>query len=195
MIKKFEWLNVGQIAPIEFKCGYCGHQVASIKGWQGRSFKRVEIEGNICICPNCSEPTYFDKISNQQIPGTLFGEDVFSLPENVEKTYHEARLSSAIGAYTASVLICRKLLMNIAVEKGAQEGLKFIQYIEYLSDKGYVPPDGKGWVDHIRNKGNDATHEIKIMDAEDAHDLISFIGMLLKLVYEFPNKIPKPKAV
>jgi len=79
--------------------------------------------------------------------------------------------------------------MHIAVEKGADEGLKFIQYIEYLDGRNYIPPDGREWVDYIRKKGNDANHEIIIMTMEDAKDLVSFTGMLLKIIYEFPSKV------
>jgi hypothetical protein len=53
-----------------------------------------------------------------------------------------------------------------------------------------VPPEGKGWVDHIRKKGNEATHEISPMSKADANDLITFPEMLLKFVYEFPSRIP-----
>jgi len=81
--------------------------------------------------------------------------------------------------------------MNIAVSKGAKEGLKFAEYVQYLADKGFVPPDGKAWVDHIRKKGNEATHQIAIMTKEDAQDLITFIEMLLKLIYEFPKAIER----
>jgi hypothetical protein len=82
--------------------------------------------------------------------------------------------------------------MNIAVAQNAPEGKHFIEYVEYLSDQGYVPPHGKGWVDHIRKKGNEATHEIVVMSQADAEELISFIEMLLKFIYEFPGKIPQP---
>lgn len=82
--------------------------------------------------------------------------------------------------------------MNIGVEQGAPDGLTFVKYIEYLSDKGFVPPNGKHWVDHIRKKGNEATHEIVVMSAEDAKDLITFIEMLLKFIYEFPMMVPAP---
>ncbi len=76
--------------------------------------------------------------------------------------------------------------MHVAVSKGAKENKNFVDYVEFLSTKGYVPPDAKGWVDHIRTKGNEANHEIMIMSEEEAKDLISFAEMLLKLVYEFP---------
>ena len=82
--------------------------------------------------------------------------------------------------------------MHLAVEKGAPTGKSFLEYVEYLAQKGYVPPDGKGWVDHIRKKGNEANHEIKIMSEADAKDLIAFSEMLLKFVYEFPAKVPPP---
>lgn len=82
--------------------------------------------------------------------------------------------------------------MNVAVQKEAAEDLKFIDYVEYLSEKGYVPPDGKTWVDHIRQKGNEATHEIQLMGKKDAEDLIVFSEMLLKFIYEFPSFVSKP---
>ncbi len=47
-----------------------------------------------------------------------------------------------------------------------------------------------GWVDHIRERGNEANHEITIMSADDAQSLIQFTEMLLKLVFEFPKKMP-----
>jgi len=81
--------------------------------------------------------------------------------------------------------------MNIAVSKGATEGQNFTYYVEFLSDKNYIPPDGKEWVDYIRKKGNEANHEITIMKEEDAKDLINFIEMLLKFIYEFPALVSK----
>jgi hypothetical protein len=85
--------------------------------------------------------------------------------------------------------------MHLAVEKGAAVGQSFLDYVEYVAQKGFIPPDGKGWVDHIRTKGNEANHEIKIMAPADAADLIAFSEMLLKFVYEFPAKIkPAPAA-
>ena len=40
-----------------------------------------------------------------------------------------------------------------------------------------------------KKKGNEANHEITLMDENDARDLIIFIEMLLKFIYEFPNMI------
>lgn len=85
--------------------------------------------------------------------------------------------------------------MHIAVAKGAKDGLKFIEYVEYLSAQNYIPPDAKDWVDHIREKGNEANHEITIMTKQDAEDLIAFSEMLLKLIYEFPANVKKKRPI
>ena len=80
--------------------------------------------------------------------------------------------------------------MNIAVAQEAEEGKSFLFYVEYLAQQGYVPPNGRGWVDHIRKKGNEANHEVVLMSQDDANELVLFIEMLLKFIYEFPNRIP-----
>jgi hypothetical protein len=82
--------------------------------------------------------------------------------------------------------------MNIAVGEGAKEGQNFLQYVDYLATKGFVPPNGRHWVDHIRKKGNEANHEIALMKQQDAQELITFVEMLLRFIYEFPNIVPKP---
>ena len=36
----------------------------------------------------------------------------------------------------------------------------------------------------------EATHEIVLMGQADAQELLSFLEMLLKFIYEFPNRVP-----
>lgn len=76
--------------------------------------------------------------------------------------------------------------MHIAVEQGAQEGLNFVSYVDYLVSKNFTPPNSKPWVDKIRSKGNEANHEIKIMTNADANEVIVFIGMIMQFIYSFP---------
>jgi hypothetical protein len=188
MAEAYGWDNVSTIESKDFTCGYCGRNLASNIGYFHR-------DGNmrIYICHFCWRPTYFG--SNSQTPGVPYGEDIDSISEgNIQELYDEARKSYSCNAFTGAVLCCRKLLMNIAVSKGAKAGLQFVEYVEFLASKGYVPPDGNDWVDHIREKGNEATHEISIMKKEDAEDLITFIEMLLKFIYEFPEKVRKKKT-
>jgi hypothetical protein len=117
------------------------------------------------------------------------------VPTAVGSLYDEARGCITGNYHTAAILLCRKILMHIAVEKGAKEGLRFIEYIDHLANSGYVPPNGKPWVDHIRQKGNEANHELVIMAREDATLLLTFLEMLLRFIYEFPNSIPKTPSL
>jgi len=159
--------------------------VASNKGYYHNSGLSG---GVVYICPHCDKPSYFG--SKTQIPGVAPGNEVKALPPDIEALYREARNCVAIGSDTSAVLTCRKLLMNIAVSQGAPTGKSFMEYVEFLANNGFVPPKGKGWVDHIRKKGNEANHEIVLMSKPDAEELISFSEMLLKFIYEFPSKIP-----
>lgn len=158
------WNNISQIPSRSYICGYCGENIASNLGFLGEShnYKPPKIFF-IYICHVCKSPTFFDD-DYKQTPGSLFGKIVNDIPsKEVEELYNESRRCMSTESYTASVLYSRKLLMNIAVSKGAMEGLNFKEYVDFLSDKGFIPPDGKEWVDHIRNKGNEATHQIAIM--------------------------------
>jgi hypothetical protein len=178
------WQNIGDLKQRSFKCKFCDKDVAS-RG----AYWRSEINWQIYICPNCARPTFFE--AGNQIPAPLLGYKVEELPDRIATLYNEIRDCTGINAFTSAVLSCRKLLMNIAVEHGAEEGKSFIEYVEYLSAKGFVPPHGKEWVDHIRKKGNEAAHEIVLMEKNDALDLINFIEMLLKFIYEFPKRLKK----
>lgn len=183
-----QWQGAGGIGAKEFTCGYCGRSIASVTGYHSAN----PTGGLIYICPNCTKPTVF--LSGTQMPGVAPGAEVPKLPEDIEKLYREARNCAAASCYTAAVLVARKLLMNIAVAQGAAPGLQFIAYVEHLADAGFIPPNGKGWVDHIRKKGNEATHEIRLMSVDDATDLIAFLEMLLKFIYEFPSRVPPAKS-
>jgi len=151
--------------------------------------------GEIRICPECLLPTFFNELPLQQIPGARPGDSIKHLPNDVESLYNEARKSHAAGAHTAAVLSLRKLLMHVAVEKKAKKGLSFVDYVEYLGNERYLGRDGKGWVDLIRSRSNEANHEIILMQEEDSTRLLMIAEMLLKLVYEFPGSLPQPAAV
>ena len=180
------WSNLGHIEPKGFTCGHCGNLISSSRGYSTEDSSRWFVY----ICPHCLRPTYFTE-HNAQLPGVVPGGEVSHLPEDVQALYREARNCVADGSYTSAVLSCRKLLMHIAVAQEAASGKSFLEYVEYLAKAGYVPPNGRGWVDHIRTKGNEANHEIRLMRKGDAEELILFSEMLLKFIYEFPQRVPK----
>ncbi len=191
---KFGWYGQIALQPLSFRCGYCDDQVSSVAGYKlgfNRDGSGHQL-GGIYLCPSCLRPTFLSP-SGVRLPDVSFGSSVGHVPTELGTLYDEARRCTSNSCYTASVLLCRKILMHIGVEQGADEGKNFIHYVNYLADRGFVPPNGKHWVDHIRKKSNEANHEICLMERGDASDLIHFIEMLLKFIYEFPSMIPVQK--
>lgn len=187
---KYRWENLTKLDSVSYTCGYCGREVASNEGWVGHD----SVQGHramVFICHNCTNPTAM-LADRPQVPGVQFGKKVEEITDvSVNALYDEARRCTGSSCYTAAILCSRKLLMHIAVSQGAAIGLNFTDYVDHLSNNGYVPPNGKLWVDHIRKKGNEANHEITIGTKEQAEELLTFLEMLLKFIYEFPSKMNK----
>ena len=204
------WVSILQMKPHTWTCGFCGLNVGGNRGYylnqgalpnslhQGWAHPGHPAPADnvtspmprIFICPNCDKPTFFDR-NGKQTPGVSYGAAISHLPSDVDSLYSEARNCMSVSAFTASVLATRKLLMNTAVSQGGKENGTFQYYVQYLAEKGYVPPNATPWVNHIRDKGNDATHEIPAISENDAKDLLTFMEMILKLVFEYPNRVPK----
>jgi len=188
----FKWVNPSTQEGIRYTCGYCGTDTTPSKGWYTES--TVATKGYVLICTNCNKPSFIvAKFKDGEVlsttPTAMMGKEVNGLPEDVAALYDEARRCTGTKSFTSAVLTCRKILMHVAVEKGAPQGKHFIEYVEYLSNKNYIPPESKGWVDHIRSKSNEANHEIKIMEQSEAEELLDFTEMLIRVVYEFPHRI------
>lgn len=185
---KLNWQNTTNPKTHSYLCHFCGHRVASEKGWFATT-NSSNIQAFIFICPGCTKPTFFSA-DGKQVPAPRIGNSVKGITDKgVEALYNEARDCTMVGANTAAVLLARKLLMNVAVQHGAQHGETFVDYVDYLSNNGFVPPNGRAWVDQIRKKGNEATHEIPQITQQDAQQILTFVEMLLKFVYEFPSMV------
>ena len=189
------WQNLQHLQSKPYTCGHCGENLASREGYSTQVPSGSSAsESYIYICHFCRTPTYFASWSGEQMPGPAFGGTVKHIPsEEVEALYEEARNCMKVNAYTAAVMCCRKLLMNVAVSEGAEEGKSFAYYVKYLADEGHIPPKAASTcIDHIRDKGNDANHEIQIMEREDAERLIRFSEMMLRIMYEYPAEAERP---
>lgn len=166
-----------------YLCGHCGTEVsgaviASVDDEQNRG-----LSGKFIQCPKCKEGTFLN-ISNVAFPGAAFGPTIQGLPVDVQQAYSEARDCLSVNATTASELICRKILMHVAVDKGAKEGETFKFYIEYLETKGYVTPPMGEWVKLIKNHGNESTHQLAKPERSRAEGTILFTAQLLRSIYE-----------
>lgn len=189
------WTNTTDGKPKSYTCGYCAHQVGPVKCFRGTLYRKntkgglQSTETAVYICSYCNMPTFFPDIqSNLQTPSPMPGTPIKHIPSAINNAYQEARLCFQAGSFTASVLMCRKLLMNMAVTNGAEINLSFASYVDFLASNGYLPPNAKPWVDRIRLLGNEATHDVTAKSSTDATLALKVTEMLLRFLYEYPEE-------
>jgi hypothetical protein len=187
------WLNISTLKSEEFVCGHCGADISSDKGYSAMADEGSLVEAVIMICHKCGKPNYIQK-DGEQVPGPMVGEEVTNLPEDISSLYNEVRRAYSVNAFTCSVLCARKILMHVAISKGAKEKQNFEYYVNYISDNDIIPKHTKPWVDSIRDAGNETNHEVKSNTEEEASEIIEFLGMLLKLVYQYPAKMKNKES-
>lgn len=182
-----DWQGAGPLDTVrDYRCGYCGREVSASFGYEYGS----ERDPVIALCPRCASPTLIEG-DKRQIPGEIPGSHVQYLPSDVELLYLESRLAVMAGAYTGSVMICRKILAHIAVQKGAEPGKSFLYALNYLIEERYMPPSLRSWLEYVRRRANEPHHEISIMHRADAMAMIGLLEALLRVVYELPNQVPQ----
>ena len=162
---------------VEYTCFHCGRDVA---GFVAAYYPMGKYTAWL-LCPGCGSGSV--AVAGTIYPQALVGNRISGLSDELSQTYDEARRSFSSKSYTACELVCRKILMHVAVEKGAKEGQTFEQYIEYLQEKQYITPHSKDWVDLVRKHGNQAAHHIEAPSKERAASTLSFTTQLLKMVY------------
>ena len=187
-----DWRDIRHDVPsASWTCGHCGERVSIGAGWAGIDDGNKQATVYIRPCPHCWLPTFFGP-KGEPMPHAKPGRSVASLPNDVERLYEEARRAAIARAYTATVLCCRKILLHVAVERGADEPKNFVACVQWLLEQSYLPGNAAGWVDYIRKLGNDANHEIVVMTEEQALHVLALTEQLLRNVYELPAMVPKP---
>ncbi len=116
------------------------------------------------------------------------GSTIAKLPDDVAQAWREARTAHAVAAYTASEVMCRKILMHVAVGvAGSAAGKKFVQYVDDLESGGYITAGLKPVVDRVRLRGNGAAHELPASTEDDSLVTLRITEHLLRGVYELPG--------
>jgi len=148
----------------------------------------MEDDGVVWLqCTNCTEGTVQSR-DGATYPPPIPGGGVTALPAEIERVYGESRACFAVGAFTACELMCRKILMHLAVDvAGAQPGDTFTAYVDALEDQGYITTGLKPVVDTIRGRGNAATHELPASTEGEARTTLTIVEHLLRSLYEIPG--------
>jgi hypothetical protein len=120
-------------------------------------------------------------------PDVLTGDDLAA--------WTEALSCLSVGANTAAVMMCRKLLFHIAVahklpeKDGSGRAPNFAKALKHLEDEGIITKHMLPWVTKIKDVGNEANHEIPRTSAADAMAVAKFTRQLIMLAYELPAMV------
>lgn len=167
-----------------YACGHCGRAVSGAVVAYTTNGRGGAVRWLQCsACHDASVQTEYGTI----YPPIPFGPKIDGLPPDVEAAFSEVRRCLGVKADTAAEGMCRKILMHIAVDKGAAEGKPFAFYLDYLAEQGYVTPPMKGWVNLIREHGNESQHRLRPPDRKRAEGTAMFTAQLLRTVYEMEH--------
>lgn len=168
---------------VAFTCGYCGRGVnGEVVGGKYVAGSSVALQ-----CPLCEE------ISGRSTKGVIHPAatqqmGVAHLPTDVHEAWLEAVTSLNAGAPTACEIMCRKILMHVAVDvANSKPGRTFVEYIDDLDTAGYISTGLKPKIDEIRNRGNIANHDLPASPTAQAENTMAVTRHLLVSVYELPN--------
>ena len=167
-----------------YTCGHCERSVGGI------IIAAIgEREMLWLLCPSCGHGSV--QHGNTILPSLLSIPQVEGLTSDICQVYGEARKSFAVEAYTGCELLCRKILMSVAVDRGAAEDKSFEHYVDYLKDNGHITASLKDMTDIIRRNGNQSTHKIGQPDPERAEYTIEFTAQILRSIYEVESQFSK----
>ena len=168
----------------DYICGHCERSVGGlvIAGIGERQILWL-------LCPSCGRGSV--QHDNTILPLLLSVPQVRGLPSGICQVYDEARKSFAVEAYTGCELLCRKILMSVAVDRGAAEDKSFEHYVDHLKDNGHITASLKDMTDIIRKNGNQSAHKIGQPDPKRAEYTLEFTAQVLRSIYEIKDQFSK----
>ncbi len=145
-------------------------------------------------CPKCDNPM----LAEQELyggdewsePSRLYPPHVRAnptLPAPIRGMFDEVLACLRAKAYTATVLMCRKVLEGVCRAHGATGGLS--SALQELKEKGVIESRLYEWADELRLSGNAAAHDVAVSTpAEDAKDIVDFTNAILEYTFTFRDK-------
>jgi hypothetical protein len=170
-------------------CGACGKPTnARVIAQCQRAKDGAKIQRCICACDR-EEPTMILErggVSFAQFPEAKHYQPGERWPSDLCQLYDEAAKAFAAGAYTATTMVARKLLMATACKEGDADGKNFATYVDFIITTVLPFPKAKDSIDRIRKIGNEANHSIQFVSRDDAKKAMDIVTYMLTTIYSVP---------
>jgi|LGOV01.1.fsa_nt_gb hypothetical protein len=109
-------------------------------------------------------------------------------PAEIQNAYHEAVGCFKAHSYTATVIMCRKIIDGLCTLQGVNERNLDLS-LKKLRDNGVIDTRLYDWANALRLSGNEAVHDLKVtFDHADASDLMDLTSAILEYIYSFTQK-------
>jgi len=117
------------------------------------------------------------------------------VPQQIGEAFQEAVRALHANCPRASVVMARRTLEAITVEKGQTTGV-LADRLKNMANAGILQPTLADWAKEIRLVGNTGAHFDPINPASkaDAQQLISFVRELLRYLYELPAELARRRS-
>jgi DNA-directed RNA polymerase subunit RPC12/RpoP len=151
-------------------------------------------------CPRCSRPFIMLQVDDgpgwdeprRLYPPVEMGVSL-AIPATLRSAFSEARVCFRAKAYTATVIMCRKVLEGIA-EENRITARNLVTSLNEMREKGIIENRLFEWADALRISGNEAAHGVSlVVSATDAKDILEFTHALLEYVFTFQEKFEEFK--
>ena len=93
--------------------------------------------------------------------------------------------------WTAAALMARSAVQLVARSHGGK-GKNLKEEIDDLATNGLILPSMKDFAHEVRVLANEGTHPqpgTKGTNEKDAKDVVEFLGLLMKMMYDLPKQI------
>lgn len=107
--------------------------------------------------------------------------------ELVKIDLKEAKLCYSVSAFKATVVLSRRALQSICIDKGAHQTKKLYEQIQDLADRGVITNDLKDWATEVRYVGNDGAHPGEEITLEDAEAILKLTEQIANVIYIMPE--------
>jgi len=116
-----------------------------------------------------------------------------AIPEDIADDFKEANRCFTVEAKKATVTMCRRVLQNACVSKGATPNVDLYKQIDEIESKRIINPSMKEVAHTIRKIGNWGAHPqddpLKDVTIEDASETIKFTSEFLDEVFVRPARL------
>ena len=121
-----------------------------------------------------------------------------AIPEDVADDFLEANRCLGVEAKKAAVTMCRRVLQNTCISKGATPNHDLCKQIEEMESKRIINPSMKDVAHAIRKIGNWGAHPqddpLKDVTLDDALEIVKFTSEFLDEVFVRPARLNALKA-